>query len=274
MKKAMRGIETLSGSLVYFLFGLTLVTLLSVFQGYSANVTTTSFISNSSQWFASILYSWGLLLIFFTSSRPIVRAVWALVVIILALWAGHLMGTQSSDRQYQEPVVSMGHSLPTTSDDMLSFEQPEMNDLNQSYQHAVMAAGWYSILDMSRLKNDTNLIESYAIIEETRIAILSHLLQTQQRVLSLEQRIYNSEANAEAEEDYLDDLIAQTQVQKTMWKAELSALQEVKKIIEMLDEHREGWIIQDGRLLFYAEADKQDFEAIVANLQKITQDQQ
>ncbi|GAM58977.1 hypothetical protein JCM19231_2607 [Vibrio ishigakensis] len=149
----------------------------------------------------------------------------------------------------------------------------EVTDLNQSYQQAVLEAGWYTILDISRLQQDTDLVESYFIIEETRQAILQHLLQTQQRVHELEQQLYDSEASAKVETEYINDLIVQSQLQKEIWKSELAALKEVKSIITMLDADREAWTIQDGQLLFYSEADKQRFEDIVENLKAIAAEQ-
>lgn len=272
MKRRLRGVATLS-SLSYFLVGLLIVTSLSFYQGYVAKLESASFVSNSGQWIASILFSWGLLLIFFTSARRTIRAAWALVVIILALGVGRFFSTQSNQTQYIEPIFSSGMSQRVIVDQGNSGSLLEVSDLNQSYQQAVLEAGWYTILDISRLQQDTDLVESYFIIEETRQAILQHLLQTQQRVHELEQQLYDSEASAKVETEYINDLIVQSQLQKEIWKSELAALKEVKSIITMLDADREAWTIKDGQLLFYSEADKQRFEEIVENLKAIAAEQ-
>ncbi|MDN3714991.1 hypothetical protein [Vibrio breoganii] len=274
MKKRILGATSLSGSLVYFLFGLALVTSLSTYQGYSAPITHASFFANSWQWLASILFCWGLLLIFFTSARRTVRAVWSLVVIIAALGVGRFIGSHSVHQiQYQEPSVSMAVVPAQTQQTQQPITLPQPTDLNQSYQQAVMESGWYSILDISRLQNDTDLVESYAIIKDTKSAILNHLLQTQQQVHELEQQLYDNEASAQMEDNYIDAQILHSQQQNEMWKAELAALQEVRSIIEMLDANRDGWTIQDGAIVFYSNADKQRFEDIVARIQVIADHQ-
>ncbi|MEZ9131715.1 hypothetical protein [Vibrio breoganii] len=274
MKKRILGATSLSGSLVYFLFGLALVTSLSTYQGYSAPITHASFFANSWQWLASILFCWGLLLIFFTSARRTVRAVWSLVVIIAALGVGRFIGSHSVHQiQYQEPSVSMAVVPAQTQQTQQPITLPQPTDLNQSYQQAVMESGWYSILDISRLQNDTDLVESYAIIKDTKSAILNHLLQTQQQVHELEQQLYDNEASAQMEDSYIDAQILHSQQQNQMWKAELAALQEVRSIIEMLDANRDGWTIQDGAIVFHSNADKQRFEDIVARIQVIADHQ-
>ncbi|MFA0474625.1 hypothetical protein AB4527_05655 [Vibrio breoganii] len=274
MKKRILGATSLSGSLVYFLFGLALVTSLSTYQGYSAPITHASFFANSWQWLASILFCWGLLLIFFTSARRTVRAVWSLVVIIAALGVGRFIGSHSVHQiQYQEPSVSMAVVPAQTQQTQQPITLPQPTDLNQSYQQAVMESGWYSILDISRLQNDTDLVESYAIIKDTKSAILNHLLQTQQQVHELEQQLYDNEASAQMEDNYIDAQILHSQQQNQMWKAELAALQEVRSIIEMLDANRDGWTIQDGAIVFHSNADKQRFEDIVARIQVIADHQ-
>ncbi|MEZ9629877.1 hypothetical protein AB4304_10290 [Vibrio breoganii] len=274
MKKRILGATSLSDSLVYFLFGLALVTSLSTYQGYSAPITHASFFANSWQWLASILFCWGLLLIFFTSARRTVRAVWSLVVIIAALGVGRFIGSHSVHQiQYQEPSVSMAVVPAQTQQTQEPITLPQPTDLNQSYQQAVMESGWYSILDISRLQNDTDLVESYAIIKDTKSAILNHLLQTQQQVHELEQQLYDNEASAQMEDNYIDAQILHSQQQNEMWKAELAALQEVRSIIEMLDANRDGWTIQDGAIVFHSNADKQRFEDIVARIQVIADHQ-
>ncbi|MEZ9327765.1 hypothetical protein BCT61_07100 [Vibrio breoganii] len=274
MKKRILGATSLSGSIVYFLFGLALVTSLSTYQGYSAPITHASFFANSWQWLASILFCWGLLLIFFTSARRTVRAVWSLVVIIAALGVGRFIGSHSVHQiQYQEPSVSMAVVSAQTQQTQEPITLPQPSDLNQSYQQAVMESGWYSILDISRLQNDTDLVESYAIIKDTKTAILNHLLQTQQQVHELEQQLYDNEASAQMEDNYIDAQILHSQQQNEMWKAELAALQEVRSIIEMLDANRDGWTIQDGAIVFHSNADKQRFEDIVARIKVIADHQ-
>ncbi|MEZ8966467.1 hypothetical protein BCS96_14650 [Vibrio breoganii] len=274
MKKRILGATSLSGSIVYFLFGLALVTSLSTYQGYSAPITHASFFANSWQWLASILFCWGLLLIFFTSARRTVRAVWSLVVIIAALGVGRFIGSHSVHQiQYQEPSVSMAVVPAQTQQTQEPITLPQPSDLNQSYQQAVMESGWYSILDISRLQNDTDLVESYAIIKDTKTAILNHLLQTQQQVHELEQQLYDNEASAQMEDNYIDAQILHSQQQNEMWKAELAALQEVRSIIEMLDANRDGWTIQDGAIVFHSNADKQRFEDIVARIKVIADHQ-
>ncbi|MEZ9303580.1 hypothetical protein AB4343_07945 [Vibrio breoganii] len=274
MKKRILGATSLSGSIVYFLFGLALVTSLSTYQGYSAPITHASFFANSWQWLASILFCWGLLLIFFTSARRTVRAVWSLVVIIAALGIGRFIGSHSVHQiQYQEPSVSMAVVPAQTQQTQEPITLPQPSDLNQSYQQAVMESGWYSILDISRLQNDTDLVESYAIIKDTKTAILNHLLQTQQQVHELEQQLYDNEASAQMEDNYIDAQILHSQQQNEMWKAELAALQEVRSIIEMLDANRDGWTIQDGAIVFHSNADKQRFEDIVARIKVIADHQ-
>ncbi|GEM80365.1 hypothetical protein [Vibrio superstes] len=274
MKKRILGATSLSGSLVYFLFGLALVTSLSTYQGYSAPITHASFFANSWQWLASILFCWGLLLIFFTSARRTVRAVWSLVIIIAALGVGRFVGSHSVQQiQYKEPGVSMAVVPAQTQQTQEPITLPQPTDLNQSYQQAVMESGWYSILDISRLQNDKDLVESYAIIKDTKSAILNHLLQTQQQVHELEQQLYDNEASAQMEDNYIDAQILHSQQQNEMWKAELAALQEVRSIIEMLDANRDGWTIQDGAIVFHSNADKQRFEDIVARIQVIAEHQ-
>ncbi|MFC0059135.1 hypothetical protein [Vibrio inusitatus] len=274
MKKRTLGAISLSGSLVYFLFGLILVTTLSTYQGYSAPQTHSSFFATSWQWLASILFCWGLLLIFFTSARRTVRAVWSLVIIITALGVGRFIGSHSVlQKQYQSPSATIPLVSEQTRQSQEPITLPQPTDLNQSYQQAVMESGWYSILDISRLQNDTDLVESYAIIQDTKSAILNHLLQTQQQVHELEQQLYDNEASAVMEDSYIDAQILHSQQQNEMWKAELSALQEVRSIIEMLDANRDGWTIQDGAIVFYSNADKQRFEDIVTRIQVIADHQ-
>ncbi|PMO56823.1 hypothetical protein BCT07_14145 [Vibrio breoganii] len=274
MEKRILGATSLSGSLVYFLFGLALVTSLSTYQGYSAPITHASFFANSWQWLASILFCWGLLLIFFTSARRTVRAIWSLVIIIAALGVGRFIGSHSvHQKEYQAPSVSIAEVSAPAQQSQEPITLPQPTDLNQSYQQAVMESGWYSILDISRLQNDTDLVESYAIIKDTKSAILNHLVQTQQQVHELEQQVYDTEASANMEGDYLDSQILHAQQQNEMWKAELAALQEVRSIIEMLDVNRDGWTIQDGAIVFYSNADKQRFEDIVARIQEIADHQ-
>lgn len=270
--KQWRGVATISG-LTYFLVGLLIVTALSFYQGYVTKLESSSFAANSGQWIASILFSWGLLLIFVTSARRTIRAAWALVVIILALGIGRFYSTKNAQVQYVEPRVSLGLSRGVVVDQGNSSELLEVTDLNQSYQQAVLEAGWYTILDVSRLQEDKDLVESYFIVEETRKAILQHLLQTQQRVHELEQQVYNSEASAKIETDYLNELILQSQLQKEIWKSELAALKEVRSIISMLDADRDAWLIQDGQLVFYSEADRLRFMDIVENLKQIADQQ-
>lgn len=187
MRRRWRGVDTLS-SFTYFMLGLAAVTSLSFYQGYIVKLESSSIISNSWQWIASILFSWGILLIFFTSARRIVRAAWALVSIIIALGIGYYFSVQSIPLQYTDTAIRIDRAPSLSSDNQVSEEIFEASDLSQSYQQAVLESGWYTILDPARIEDDTDLVESYFIIDETRKAILKHLLQTQQQSYELEKK--------------------------------------------------------------------------------------
>lgn len=64
-----------------------------------------------------------------------------------------------------------------------------------------------------------------------------------------------------------------SQVQKKIWKAELLALREVRSIINMLDENRDAWDVQNNTLIFYSDSDRQRFQHIMDKLQKIGEQQ-
>ncbi|OBT07945.1 hypothetical protein A9264_05610 [Vibrio sp. UCD-FRSSP16_10] len=272
MRKQFLRATSLSGSLIYFLFGLALVTTISTYQGYSSLVNQTSFFANSSKWLASILFLWGLLLIFCTSARCTIRAIWALVIIIAALGIGQFIGSHSEHTFSDDssiPMIVLPHAPQVKAPIVL----PQPTDLSQSYQQAVMESGWYSILDISRLQNDKNLVESYAILKDTRTAILKHLLQTQQKLYEFEQELYEHEANAHIEDNYIDSKIVHCKQQNAMWKEELLVLNEVNSIIQMLDANRDGWTIQDGAITFYSNVDTLQFEDILTRIQTISEHQ-
>ncbi|GAD79832.1 hypothetical protein [Vibrio ezurae] len=268
MKKPSLRVATFSGTVVYFL-GLMLVTTLSTYQGYSASIAQASFFEHSWKWIVSILFCWGLLLIFVTSARQTLRAIWALVAIIAALAIGCFARSHSKDPVQDDPVPSMSVMATTLQHTPEPIVLPQPTALSSSFQQAVMESGWYSILDLSRLQYDRNLIESYAIIKDTRSVIFDHLLKNQQKIHILEQRLYENEASAEIEENYIDAQILHEKQQKKLWESELSAIKEVQSIIQMLDANREGWVIQNGTIMFYSNVDTRQFENITSRIKAI-----
>ncbi|CAM4134470.1 hypothetical protein [Vibrio neonatus] len=272
MKKPSLRVTPFSGTLVYFL-GLVLVITLSTYQGYSASVPQASFFVHSWKWLVSILFCWGLLLIFFTSARQTLRAIWALVAIIAALGIGCFAGSHTKEPIRDEPIRSLTALTSVAQNTPEPIVLPQPTELSPSFQQAVMESGWYSILDLSRLQNDRNLIESYAIIKDTRSVIFDHLLKTQQKVHDLEQELYEHEASAEIEASYIDAQILYAKQQKKLWESELSAINEVQSIIQMLDANRDGWVIQDGAIVFFSHLDTRQFTDITARIQAIAMHQ-
>jgi len=129
--------------------------------------------------------------------------------------------------------------------------------LANEYQKSINDIGWGRILDPSRLKNDSTMIESKSMIKQARRIVSDY----RKRNIKLIYDMRNSIQNLNLSEDMKERL--RTGFESSMedalksigenWDLEASILNEFEAIILLLK--NVDWEIQDNQILFYNNQD-------------------
>ncbi len=128
-----------------------------------------------------------------------------------------------------------------------------------------MVFGWERILDPERLKEDKRLIESKEMIRKAREIVNKYRGQT-----------YMLAENLRKDIDSLD-LIGVEQSKsriEAVWNLEAGIISECESIIALLSARKNAWVVSDGHLLFYNNADLDRYNAYWESMQNLVQQQE
>lgn len=245
----------------------------------------------------------GLLHVFFRKREP-ARTSWiGFVVIYVSLVASAMIAANLFEARMRavavevdktmsavQASVSTGSPLPaplqvnTTAGNLTTVEDVVRAVVNRSlaqrreYELELSAIGWEKILDGTRLRADSTLVESRTMLQQGRTIVAKYRSRTDALYSQIRQDIESAALPSGARASMLAGFEKSATSGKTraaqIWDMEEQVLSQFGAIIDLLSARRNGWQIQDGQIMFNRQADLDQFNAHIARIQSITERQQ
>lgn len=145
--------------------------------------------------------------------------------------------------------------------------------LNKNYALELEAIGFGKLLDMDRLMQDKNLVESKIIIQKahqivskyrSKIFVLLDDFRMEIGNLNVSDNVKQEMANG------FDKSMAISRPQLSeLWDLEAKSISESENIISLLARKKGSWVAQNGQILFSSESDLNSYNSYVATLQAL-----
>lgn len=148
----------------------------------------------------------------------------------------------------------------------------------QEYERELDAIGWSKILDAERIRKDTGLTESKALIRQARDIVSKYRGRTDELFSQVRRDIETSGLKPESLRDALagfDSTSAQGKARSSeLWSLEEQTLSQVENIFTLLATKRESWQVQKSQILFNNQGDLDLFNSYLTRIGEITAQQQ
>jgi len=173
----------------------------------------------------------------------------------------------------QPPDSSGGDGKSTVSKDLEKITGIYRSYLEESkaradeYAAAVEAAGLLTLLNPTRLANDSGFEDSARIIEKLRQIARDHKSQVTQAAREYPERYQNSDMSDAAKKaigKFNQEAHSQSvKAVEEICDIEASSIERMNEIIELLKSRREFWTARDGRFVFKEDEDLKSFNQLL-----------
>lgn len=163
------------------------------------------------------------------------------------------------------------------SGEMERFMKTQMNkmvSLRNDYLLELDAIGWDKIFDMDRIKQDSSLVESKAMIKKAKDIVVKYKEKTHNLFEGSRMEIDNLNLSGNSKQEFIrgyEDGIANARTKTdTLWDLEAKVVSEFESIFALLDARKSSWAIQNGQILFADNSDLDTFNSYIAKIQELT----
>lgn len=291
-----------------WIFGLVFICIVILIYGfiYSKNtVLDPMFLAG--EYFVYALFIWGAFRVVFLKGRGGEVNSIVFVAIYITLVAGGLVAGQRNKYEAMAAVSSiqqkMSHlarvaanSTETSNYIESAVMQPsvargEFGELERfmgefidrlvlqrkDYLLELEAIGWNSILDTKRIKNDTALSESRAIIQRAKDIVEKYEKNTVALIENTKLRIKALNASEAVKQNMLVGF--EKGMEKSgkkideQWRLEKQVIQNFENMFLLLAASK-AWVIKDGQILFYRDGELARFNSYIQAIQSISDRQE
>jgi hypothetical protein len=148
---------------------------------------------------------------------------------------------------------------------------------NNEYLSELDSIGWNNLFDSDWLNSDPTMKKSWHMVTEARAIVDTYERRTKENMANARNNIQYLEMSDPEKEEFLvgfdrGSKNAAEQANR-MWELEKFVIDETEKMINLLAEDRNSWIIENEQFLFETDEQIARFNDHVANIEKLSAEQ-
>lgn len=188
------------------------------------------------------------------------------VLVLVVVVLGRLVGGSIARNTVQTPVTRSAsedaQSFLGKLDDFQRSNKDRAYITNKSHMEAVKESGWEHLFDVSRIRNDKDLQQSFQIINKAKVALSTYRIQINANINSSRSQIQQLDISPAERDAMLSSYDKVIPASERILDLEAKKIQEAESVFHIMHSSR-SWKVGNVGIVF---ADANEREAVGAHL--------